>query len=117
MNRQRGMGLFGLFSTLVMLGIVAVLVLKLLPAFTEYAAIKKDIKTIAAGGADKPIPTLQTDFDKYALIDGISAIQGKDLDISKGKGTVRISFAYEKRIPLVSNVSLMIVFKHATVGY
>lgn len=115
-HKQAGISLFGLLMLFVVLGILTGIAFKIVPAVHEYYAIKKNAKTVATGAADKSILTIQEHFDKLAMVDSISAIQGRDLDIAKGQGSVKIAFSYEKRIPLSNNVSLVINFRQAVVG-
>jgi hypothetical protein len=53
-------------------------------------------------------------FDKRSQIDDITAIRGKDLDIAKNGGSVTISAAYEKKVPLFANISVVIDFEAAS---
>lgn len=115
-RKQLGIGFIGLFFSLVLLAVATTLVLKVIPAVNEYFTIKKHVKTLSVGAADRPTKDIEDSFDKYAAVDGIRAIQGKDLEITKGRGSTRIGFNYEKRIVLGGNVSLLIHFKHSVLG-
>ena len=57
------------------------------------------------GGAE-----IRKAFDRNALINDISTISGQDLDITKEGGEVVVGFAYSKKVPLFSNLSLLIEF-------
>jgi hypothetical protein len=111
-NAQRGVSLSGLVVVLAVAGLVAVLALKVSPSFIEYRAIKAAIVKAKADGGS--VAEMQNSFDKAADINSISSIHGKDLDISKGSGEPEISFAYEKRIGLFGNVSLVIDYEGTT---
>jgi hypothetical protein len=111
-NAERGVSLSGLIVVLAVAGLVAVLALKVSPSFIEYRAIKSAIvKAKAEGGS---VAEMQSSFDKAADINSISSINGKDLVISKDSGEPEISFAYEKRIGLFGNVSLVIDYEGTT---
>ena len=49
-------------------------------------------------------------FERHQAIDDFTAIGPQDLEIAKDGGELVISFAYEKRVPLFYNVSLLIDF-------
>jgi hypothetical protein len=49
-------------------------------------------------------------FDRRAAVDDITAISPADLEITKDGNEIVISFAYEKRIPLFYNISVLIDF-------
>jgi hypothetical protein len=111
MNRQRGVTLSGLLIGAVILIFVALLGMKIAPAYIEYGQIKKAVAAIAgAEGRTGTVSDIQKAFGRRAQIDDITVITGQDLDITKDRGQVVISFAYAKKIPLFSNVSLLIDF-------
>jgi Tfp pilus assembly protein PilE len=111
-NAQRGVSLSGLIFVLAIVGVLAVFALKVVPTYAEYSAIKGAIvKAKATGGT---VREMQQSFDKNAEINNVSAISGRDLVISRDSGEPEISFAYEKRIPLAGNVSLLIDYAGTT---
>jgi hypothetical protein len=74
----------------------------------------KDAKaTVAKSGPETTVAEVRNTFDKFAEIDMLE-FSAKDLDISKDSGKIVIEFAYEKRIPLFWNVSLLIDYKGTT---
>ena len=114
MKYQRGVALSGLIFWGVIFVLVAVLGMKVTPSVIEYTKILKDAKgTVAKSGPDTTVADVRKTFDKYAEIDMLE-FSGKDLDISKDGGKIVIEFAYEKRIPLFWNVSLLIDYKGST---
>ncbi len=110
--RQSGVSLTGLILVLAVLGVAAVFALKLVPTYSEYSAIKDAIaRAKEAGGTPREI---QVAFDKSAGINNVTAIRGRDLSITREDGEVQVSFAYEKRVPLMGNVSLLIDYAGTT---
>ena len=108
--RQRGLSLFGLlFFGVVALGLV-VLVMRVMPSALEYFAAKRALDKIAASGETTPLE-IQKSFDKISAIEDIASITGKDLKIVKSGNSVTISFAYEKKVPLVANASLLLEYE------
>jgi len=111
-NAESGVSLSGLIVVLVVLGTLAMVVIKMVPAYIEYRAVKGAIvKAKASGGS---VREMQTSFDKNADINDVSAISGRDLVFNRDGGDTQISFEYEKRIPLAGNVSLLIDFAGTT---
>ncbi|MFC0250392.1 DUF4845 domain-containing protein [Massilia consociata] len=111
-GRQAGVSLTGLILVLAVLGVAAVFALKLVPTYTEYSAIKDAIvRAKEAGGTPRE---MQVAFDKNAGINNVTAVRGRDLTFTREDGEVQISFAYEKRVPLVGNVSLLIDYAGTT---
>jgi len=111
-NAERGVSLSGLIGALVVIGVVAVFAMKVVPSYVEHSSIKTAIaKAKAEGGS---VGEMQRIFDKAAEINNISSVSGRDLVIGKENGQTEISYAYEKRVPLVGNVSLVIDFAGST---
>jgi hypothetical protein len=111
MKYQRGVALTSLIFWSVILFLVAVLGMKVAPTAIEYFKIKKDAEsTLNKVGPDSTVAEVRAAFDRFAEIDMLE-FSSKDLDISKENGKIVIDFAYEKRIPLFANVSLLIDYK------
>lgn len=116
MKKQAGVALSGLLLWSVILVLVAVLGMKVAPTFIEYQKILKDAKaTVNQVGPEATVPDVRRTFDKFAEIDMLD-FKSTDLDVSKDGGKIVIEFAYEKRIPLFWNVSLLIDYKGSTTG-
>jgi Tfp pilus assembly protein PilE len=109
---QRGISLTGLIFTLAVLGVIAVFAMKVFPTYLEYKS-SKDAIAAAKATNGTPMEMRQT-FDKNADINRIDSISGKDLVISKESGETELSFAYQKKIPLFTNVSLLIDYAATT---
>ncbi len=113
MQRERGLTLVGL---ILVLGVSAFFVLmgfKLLPAYIEFFSIKRIIKELGESPELKgaTVKDVQAAFERRATIDSITAIRGTDLQIDKqGDGFV-LSANWERKIPLVSNVSALVEFE------
>ncbi|MGI4717371.1 MAG: DUF4845 domain-containing protein [Janthinobacterium lividum] len=111
-GREAGISLTGLIFVLAVLGVAAVFAMKLIPTYTEYSAIKDAI--VRAKETGGTVREMQVAFDKNAGINNVTAIDGRDLVITRDSGTPEISFAYEKRVPLMGNVSLVIDYAGTT---
>ncbi|SHN05375.1 protein of unknown function [Duganella sacchari] len=111
-TRQKGISLVGLIVILALLGMVLVLGLKIVPTYTEYRAIQNAIVT--AKGAGGSVVDIQKSFDASAVAGYISSINSRDLIIEKVNGETEISFAYEKKIPLVGPASLLLEYEGTT---
>ena len=109
--RQRGISLLGLLLWAVLIGIVAVVALRVLPTVNEYLTIQRAVNKIAASGATT-VPELRVAFDRQKDIEySISSISGKDLAITKENDRVVVAFAYEKQVELAGPVFLLIKYE------
>lgn len=110
-NNQRGVALSGLIFWGIIIALVAVLGMKVMPSLIEYYKIQKDVKaTVGRVTPEASVADVRKAFDRFAEIDMLN-FDSKNLDISKDNGRVVIDFAYEKRIPLFWNVSVVIDYK------
>lgn len=112
-REQRGFSLLGLVSTLLVLALSGVLVVRAGPGVLEYWAIKKAVAA-AAAVSDTPAE-LRERFDKLASVGFSDTLQGKDLEISGRGDNMRVRFNYDKRIPLFGPFSLLIAYRGGNV--
>jgi hypothetical protein len=111
-RRQRGLSIIGLiFIGLIVVGLLA-LGFRTVPAVIEYIAIERAVQKIKNEG--NTVGELRAAFDRHATIDDITSISSKDLDITKEGDQIVISYAYQKKIPVIENVSLVIDFAGKT---
>jgi len=116
MKNQRGVALSGLLFWGVVIGLVAVIGIRVAPTAIEYFKVLKDSKAVVAQVGDgATVADVKKAFAKFAEIDQLE-FTADQLDISKENGRIVISFDYEKRIPLFWNVSLLINYKGSTAG-
>ena len=109
---EKGMSLTGLIAVLAVLCVMALFAIKLIPAYLEYNTIKDAVaKAKEAGGTPREMIAA---YDRNAGINSIDVVRGRDLVISRESGEPEISFAYEKRVPLMGNVSFVIDFAGST---
>lgn len=110
MRNQQGVTLVGMVIVGIIIVFVAILGLKIAPAYVEYYTVKKAIVAIAQSNSRSTVAEVRYAFQLRSAIDNIDVIGPKDLDVTKEGNEVVISFAYPKRIPLFGNVSVVIDF-------
>lgn len=110
-TRQHGVTLSGLLIGAFVVALLALLGMKMFPEYMEHRAISSAVKKVAAStDAATSVSQVRAAFDRQANVDYISAITGADLDVTKEGGAIVVAYSYEKRIPLVANVSLLLDF-------
>ncbi len=111
--KQKGISLSGMLIWSVILILISILGFRVLPAYIEYNSIKKNLNAVAeeASKQDADINNIRQSFGKRAQIDSIKSVSAQDIRINKEKGRVVLSVSYTSKIPLVSNVSLVIDFE------
>ena len=110
LKSQTGVSLGALLGILFVVVIVAILGLKLLPPYMEYAKIKSGVEAIGREKKSVTPSEIRKAFDARATIDDISSVKGSDLEITKDGNEVVISAAYRKEIPLFANIGVHIDF-------
>ncbi len=114
-RKQTGVTLSGLLAAAVVLAMIALLGMKVAPEVIEYYQIVKAVKKIKNDpAAQESVAQVRRTFENQATIDNITAITPQDLDITKDGGQLVVSFAYERRVHLFGNVSLLLEFQGST---
>ncbi len=110
-RRQRGVTLFGLMFWAILIGITALVVMRVLSTVNEYYTIQRAVDKIAKEGGTT-FPEIRAAFEKQKQIEySITSISGKDLQITKENEQVVVSFAYDKEIELMPPVYLLIKYE------
>ncbi len=115
-NLQRGLTLGGLIVWLFILVVLALLGMKLVPAYMEYGTARNAIQAIARERNAATPAEVRRAFESRAAIDDINAVKPSDLDITKEGGEMVISFAYRKEVPLFANVGVYMDFAASSRG-
>ncbi len=111
-RHQHGMSAIGILIVLILVVFAALIGMRVTPAYIEYFAIKKAVTAMSESGELRgaSVAEVRKAFELRQAIDDWTAVNPQDLEISKNGGDIVISFAYEKKVPLFYNVSLLIDF-------
>ena len=112
MRRQQGVTFVGMIFIGGLIVFFAIIGLRLIPAYIEYATIKNHLRELARapdarGASPRDIQQL---FNRRAQIDDITTVQGSDIDIVREGDSLSLSVAYSKRVKLIGNVNACIDF-------
>jgi hypothetical protein len=110
--QQRGVALSGFIFGAFLVVLFSITGLKVIPAYLQSAKIKNAFVSIVRDPELKNATPreIQASFDKYATVDGITAIKPADIEISTDGGKLVLSASYNSIIPLFGNVSLYLEF-------
>ena len=108
---QRGITLFGLLFWAIVIGVLALVGMRIVPTTIEYFTIMKAVNKVSGDPAATTVPQIRTAFDRQREIDAITSIGGKDLSITKENEQVVVSFAYDSEIELFKPVYLLIKYE------
>ena len=116
-NRQRGMTLWGWLVTVVVIGVFALIGLKLVPVYMESFEVGSIVSNLAkdsdVSGHDRAgiMSTLMKRFD----INDVDNVHRSDVQIIPVSGGSRVVVEYEVRVPLMGNLSAVAHFKKEAV--
>lgn len=113
MNRgQRGTSFPGLLTWLVVIILMAILGIRLIPAYIEFSAVKRALVAIANDTElrNASVHEIRQAFNKRAAVDEIKSVNGNDIVIRKQDGQFALDINYTVTKPLFANLSLLIDF-------
>ena len=109
---QLGVSLMGLLMACVVVIAIALLGMRMAPSYIEYMAIKKAINEISEQKRGASAIEIRKAFDQHAVIDDITSVGGKELEVGKDS----ISVSYRKELPLFKGIGIYIDFYAASPG-
>jgi hypothetical protein len=111
-GRQRGIGFVGFIMIAAGIVFVAIVGMKLVPAYIHSAQIAQIFKTIASdpGMQGAPIKDIKDSYNKRATMNYITDITSEDIEISKADGRLSLSTSYSVKIPIAGNITLLLEF-------
>ena len=108
---QRGLSLIGLMVWAIIIGFIGYLAVRVLPTINEYLTIQRAVNRVASE-SPPTVGEVRKAFDKQKEIEySITSISGKDLEVTKENEKLVIRFAYDKEIPIVEPVYLLLKYK------
>ncbi len=115
MRQQRGISLTNLIIGLGVVAFLAVMGMKVVPAYIEYYTVKKLFSQMEAAGVLKgTVREIRYDWEKRNAIEDVKSIRGDDLEITKAGGETILSAAWSVKVPLVGNASACLDFSVTT---
>ena len=111
-SAQRGMSVIGLIIIACVVAFFGLIALRAVPTFTEYSSIMKICKN--ASQQESTVAGVKKFFNLAASADYITSITENDLEITKEGTRITISFAYDKEIPIIEPVYLLIKYSGST---
>jgi hypothetical protein len=109
--RQRGVSLFGLMFWAIVIGFIGYVLVRALPTVNEYLTIQRAIDKIVAS-SPTTVAEVRQAFDKQKEIEySIVSITSRDLDITKVNDKIVISFAYNKELPVMGPVYILLKYE------
>jgi len=109
-NRQRGLSMIGFLFVSAVVLVVALLAFRMMPAYIEYFTIQKALEGALADSNDLSVMSIRRAMDRRLAADYADAITAKDVEVTKNGSVVTAAVSWEKRLPVVKNVSILLEF-------
>jgi hypothetical protein len=114
LRTQRGLGLWGLIFVLSVIGLVALVLIKSIPAYLNEGTISRDLHEVAtkAGSSGSEIdPTdVKLDIQRRWDIDYVTNLDPKEIKVTRNARGWNIDYAYQVKVKLFYNLSLVMDF-------
>ncbi len=111
-QRQRGVTFIGLLCILALVGVVVYAGIRLVPVYLTYMQVGKTMDATAAELKDAPDPgNIRRSLERHWQIEDITAVDFKQIEISKDDSGVVMHLAYDEAVPYLANVSLSVHFE------
>jgi hypothetical protein len=111
-SRQRGLSMIGFLFVAVVLVMLAMLAMKVVPAYVEFFSVKKILATMGQQSELRNMSNaeIRNDFARRASVGYTTVVKPQDIHIDRHGSVPVVSADYTFRTKLVHNISLVIDF-------
>lgn len=108
---QRGMSIIGFLFVAAVVVVVALVGFRMLPAYIEWYTIQKALEAaVADAGNDPSLMNIRKAMERKLSADYADAVSAKDVNVTKQGNTIVAQVSWQKILPMVGNVSILIDF-------
>ena len=90
--------------------IVALLAFRMIPSYIEYYTVQKALEAAIVDAKEPTVALIRRRFEDKIGADYVDAVTAKDVQVAKSGNAIVASVSWEKKLPLVHNVSLLMEF-------
>ena len=110
--QQRGLTMFSFLFFAIAFITIAMLAMKLVPAYIEFFSVKQILATMGQSAELKSMSNgdIRKDFQKRASVGYVTVVKPEDLFVDRSSGAPVVTAEYEYRTKLVGNVSMVVDF-------
>lgn len=107
---QRGLSMIGFLFVAAVVLVTALIAFRMIPSYIEYYTVQKALEGALADSDDLTVATIRRAMNRRLSADYADVITSKDVEVTREGNKVIASVGWEKRLPLVSNVSILLDF-------
>lgn len=109
-QRQHGLSMIGFLFVAAVVIVVALVGFRMVPAYIEFYSVQKALQGALADTNDLTIASVRRAVDRRLAADYVDSVRSSDVLLTKNGNTYTAELTWEKRLPLVYNVSLLLDF-------
>jgi len=111
-TRQLGMTFIGLLCILVLVGAIGYAGVRLVPVYLNYMKLARTMESAATEfkGESADLSGVRKSLDRHWAIEDITAVDQKDIEITKDDSGLQLHVAYDDTVPYIANISLSVHF-------
>lgn len=109
-KRQRGLSMIGFLFVVVVVLVVALLAFRMIPSYIEYYTVQKALAEALADTKDPTQANVRRFVERKLSADYVDSVSWNDVQVSKTGNVITAYVSWEKKLPLVHNVSLLMEF-------
>ena len=110
--RQEGITAIGALVILVLVGFLALAVLKLFPVYMEHFSVTASMESLKEKPGDGPLNkrTLEKLLMRRLNINSVDSVDREHIKVEPVSGGFLVSVAYEERVPFMANIDFVVSF-------
>lgn len=109
---QQGMTFIGLLCILALVGTIGYGGVRLVPVYLNYMKLARTMESAATEfkGESADLGAVHKSLDRHWAIEDITAVDQKDIEITRDDGGLQLHVAYDDTVPYIGNISLTVHF-------
>ena len=107
---QRGLSMIGFLFVAAVALVVALLAFRMIPSYIEHYTIQKALEGALADSNDLSAASIRRAVERRLAADYADAVSARDIEVTKDGNKITASVGWERRLPVVANVSLLLDF-------
>jgi Tfp pilus assembly protein PilE len=108
---QSGVTLSGFIVVVALVLVIALVAFRTIPSYIEYYTVTKAVEGAIADSKNLTPQEIKRNFDRRIAADYVDSVRTSDLEVSKEGNQVVATVSWQKKLPLVANVSLLLDFE------
>jgi len=107
---QRGLSLLGFLFVAAVVLIAALLAFRMVPAYIEWYTVQRALEAAVKDASDPTLNNIRRAMERKLNADYADAVSARDVEVTRSGNIITASVSWQKKLPLVSNVSLLLDF-------